>query len=186
MYQALYRKYRPKTFDDVYGQEIVVKTLKNIIKNNKLTHAYLFIGPRGTGKTTIAKIIKEMYSLQSYEFNASSDSKSILHEISDLTKYYPNVILIIDEIHRMKKDTQDYLLPFIEDGRITVIGLTTSNPYIAINKAIRSRLNIYKMNSINENDIISETSILEVNLEKWEPAKLTTVEEGIEDGKKEE
>ena len=56
MYQALYRKYRPKTFNDVYGQEIIVKTLTNVIKKNKLTHAYLFIGPRGTGKTSVAKI----------------------------------------------------------------------------------------------------------------------------------
>ncbi len=155
--EPLAYRLRPTKLEDVIGQEHLTGKdgiITKMIEQNKLRSFVLYGGP-GTGKTTIAKIIKEMYSLQSYEFNASSDSKSILHEISDLTKYYPNVILIIDEIHRMKKDTQDYLLPFIEDGRITVIGLTTSNPYIAINKAIRSRLNIYKMNSINENDIIN-------------------------------
>ena len=117
--------------------------------------SFVLYGGPGTGKTTIGKIIKEMYSLESYEFNASSDSKAILQEITNLTKFYPNVILIIDEIHRMKKDTQDYLLPYLEDGRITIIGLTTSNPYISINKAIRSRLNIYQMNSITEKDIVN-------------------------------
>lgn len=65
--------------------------------------AFVLYGGPGTGKTTIGKIIKEMYSLESYEFNASSDSKAILQEITNLTKFYPNVILIIDEIHRMKK-----------------------------------------------------------------------------------
>lgn len=147
---------RPKKLCDVIGQDHLVGNngiITLMLEQNKL-QSFILYGPPGTGKTTIAKIIKEMYSLESYEFNASSDTKSILQEIINLTKFYPNVILIIDEIHRMKKDTQDFLLPFVEDGRVTIIGLTTSNPYISINKAIRSRVNIYQMNSINENDII--------------------------------
>lgn len=154
--QPLAYRLRPTRLEDVIGQDHLCGEdgiITQMINQDKL-QSFVLYGEPGVGKTTIAKIIKEKYDLTSYEFNASSDSKSILKEISDLTKYYPNVILIIDEIHRMKKDTQDFLLPFLEDGRITIIGLTTSNPYISINKAIRSRLNIYKMNSINKDDII--------------------------------
>ena len=146
---------RPTKLEDVIGQSHLCGpdgVITKMIAKNQL-NSFVLYGEPGVGKTTIAKIIKSMYELNTYEFNASSDSKQVLKEISDLTKYYPNVILIIDEIHRMKKDTQDYLLPFLEDGRITIIGLTTSNPYISINKAIRSRLSIYKMNSITKSDI---------------------------------
>ena len=155
--EPLAHRLRPTKLSDVIGQEYLTGKdgiITKMIENNHLQSFVLYGGP-GTGKTTIGKIIKEMYSLESYEFNASSDSKAILQEITNLTKFYPNVILIIDEIHRMKKDTQDYLLPYLEDGRITIIGLTTSNPYISINKAIRSRLNIYQMNSITEKDIVN-------------------------------
>lgn len=154
--EPLAHRLRPKKLEDVIGQEYLTGKdgiITKMIEKKHLQSFVLYGGP-GTGKTTIGKIIKEMFSLESYEFNASSDSKSVLQEIANLTKFYPNVILIIDEIHRMKKDTQDYLLPFLEDGRITIIGLTTSNPYISINKAIRSRLNIYQMNSITKDDII--------------------------------
>lgn len=154
--EPLAHRLRPTKLEDVIGQDFLTGKdgiITKMIQSNHLQSFVLYGGP-GTGKTTIGKIIKEMYSLESYEFNASSDSKAILQEITNLTKFYPNVVLIIDEIHRMKKDTQDYLLPYLEDGRITIIGLTTSNPYISINKAIRSRLNIYQMNSITEDDII--------------------------------
>ncbi len=148
---------RPKELKDIIGQDHLVgdNGIITLMIKKDLLQSFILYGEPGTGKTTIAKIIKSMYELNAYEFNASSDSKQVLKEISDLTKFHSKVLLIIDEIHRMKKDTQDYLLPFLEDGRITIIGLTTSNPYISVNKAIRSRLNIYKMNRITKDDILS-------------------------------
>ena len=95
-----------------------------------------------------------MFSLSSYNFNASCDSKAKLKEITDSSKYHETTICVIDEIHRMKKDTQDFLLPFVESGAITIIGLTTENPYRSINPAIRSRCHIYRMNEIKQEDII--------------------------------
>lgn len=155
--EPLAYRLRPKKLEDVIGQSHLVGKdgiITKMIEQNRL-QSFVLYGEPGTGKTTIAKIIKSMYEFNAYEFNASSDSKQVLKEISDLTKYHDYVILLIDEIHRMKKDTQDYLLPFLEDGRIIIIGMTTSNPYISINKAIRSRLNIYKMNSISKDDIVA-------------------------------
>ena len=146
---------RPKTFDDIIGQDNLVGK-KGIIRlmcdKNKL-HSLILFGPPGCGKTTIARIIKEKYKMESFSFNASTDSKQVLKDIADSVKIYNRAIVIIDEIHRMKKDTQDFLLPYTESGKIIIIGLTTENPYIAINPAIRSRCQIYKMETIKESDI---------------------------------
>ena len=155
---------RPKSFDDIIGQDDLVGKdgiIRKMVDQNKLMSFILF-GPPGTGKTTIARIIKEKYSMESFSFNASSDSKQVLKDIANSVKFYNRAIVIIDEIHRMKKDTQDFLLPFVENGSITIIGLTTENPYISINPAIRSRCHIYKMKTIEENDIfnlLKKTSI---------------------------
>ena len=148
---------RPKTFDDVIGQDKLVGKngiIRLMVEQDKLSSLILF-GPPGCGKTTIARIIKDKYNFDSYSFNASTDSKSILKEIADSVKLYKKAYVIIDEIHRMKKDTQDFLLPFVENGSLIIIGLTTENPYIAINPAIRSRCNIYKMEPIKESDIFN-------------------------------
>ena len=164
---------RPRSFDDVIGQDDLVGKngiIRKMVDQNKLMSVILF-GPPGTGKTTIARIIKEKYSMESFSFNASSDSKQVLKDIANSVKFYNRAIVIIDEIHRMKKDTQDFLLPFVENGSITIIGLTTENPYIAINPAIRSRCHIYQMKSIGEDDIfnllkkVSSTHQLFKNLE---------------------
>ncbi len=146
---------RPKTFDDIIGQDNLVGKngiIRLMCDKNKL-HSLILFGPPGCGKTTIARIIKEKYKMESFSFNASTDSKQVLKDIADSVKIYNRAIVIIDEIHRMKKDTQDFLLPYTESGKIIIIGLTTENPYIAINPAIRSRCQIYKMSSIKERDI---------------------------------
>ncbi len=148
---------RPKSFDEVIGQDKLVGKngiIRLMCDKNQLRSLILF-GPPGCGKTTIARIIKEKYNFESFSFNASVDSKQVLKEISDSVKIYNRAVVIIDEIHRMKKDTQDFLLPDTESGKIIIIGLTTENPYIAINPAIRSRCQIYKMETIKENDIFN-------------------------------
>ena len=115
----------------------------------------ILYGPAGCGKTSIASIISDMYPLTSFSFNASIDSKNKLKEIADCAKYHESTICVIDEIHRMKKDIQDFLLPFAENGSLIIIGLTTENPYRSINPAIRSRCHIYRMNEISKDDVIS-------------------------------
>ena len=147
---------RPIEFSDIVGQDHLVGpkgVITKMLENNSLFSMILY-GPAGCGKTSIASIIENKYSLSSYNFNASCDSKAKLKEITDATRYHETTICVIDEIHRMKKDTQDFLLPFIESGALTIIGLTTENPYRAINPAIRSRCHIYRMNEIKKEDII--------------------------------
>ena len=155
--QPLAYRVRPSNFDEVIGQDHLVGKngiITKMIKNNTIFSMILY-GPAGCGKTSIAKIIADMYPLSSYQFNASTDSKSTLKEIADTAKYQETTICVIDEIHRMKKDTQDFLLPYLENGKIILIGLTTENPYRSINPAIRSRCHIYRMNEISKNDIIT-------------------------------
>ena len=168
--QPLAYRRRPKTFDDIVGQDHLCGkdgVIRKMLEQNKLFSLILY-GPAGCGKTSIAEVIASYDSLNTYSFNASSDSKAKLKEIADGAKLYGNTICIIDEIHRMKKDTQDFLLPFVESGAITMIGLTTENPYRAINPAIRSRCHIYRLNEIKENDIINllNKTIAEENLRK--------------------
>ncbi len=147
---------RPTTFDDIVGQDHLVGpkgVIRRMIENNQLFSMILY-GPAGVGKTSIAEIIASYFALNSFNFNASCDNKAKLKEISDAAKLYGNTILIIDEIHRMKKDVQDFLLPFVESGALTIVGLTTENPYRSINPAIRSRAHIYRLNEISKEDII--------------------------------
>ncbi len=148
---------RPKEFKDIVGQDHLVGErgiITKMLEQNKL-YSMILYGPAGCGKTSIANIIANIFPLSTFSFNASCDSKAKLKEIADSAKFYDNTICIIDEIHRMKKDIQDFLLPFLESGNITLIGLTTENPYRSINPAIRSRCHIYKMNEIKKDDIIS-------------------------------
>lgn len=147
---------RPTSFDDIVGQDHLVGlkgVITKMIKQNKIFSMVLY-GPAGCGKTSIAEIIASYYPLSSFNFNASCDSKAKLKEIADSAKFYDSTVCIIDEIHRMKKDVQDFLLPFVESGALTIIGLTTENPYRSINPAIRSRCHIYRMNEISKEDVI--------------------------------
>lgn len=146
---------RPKTFEDIVGQDHLVGpkgVIRKMLDSNQLCSMILY-GPAGCGKTSIAEIISSYYALNSFSYNASCDNKAKLKEIADAAKVYDNIILIIDEIHRMKKDVQDFLLPFVESGALTIVGLTTENPYRSINPAIRSRTHIYRLNEITKTDI---------------------------------
>ena len=156
-YKPLAEKLRPSTFDDIIGQDYLVGKdglVRKMIENNSLV-SFIMYGNPGVGKTTIAKIIENMYPLESFFFSASSDTKLTLKSIIDNSRNYHSIILIIDEIHRMNKDIQDYLLSFMESGKVIVIGMTTVNPYISVNPAIRSRCNIFKLNDLKVEDIKS-------------------------------
>lgn len=147
---------RPTSFEEIIGQDHLVGpkgVIRKMIDQN-LIYSMILYGPAGCGKTSIAEVIANHFSLNSFSFNASCDSKAKLKEIADGAKLYQNTILIIDEIHRMKKDVQDFLLPYVESGAITMVGLTTENPYRAINPAIRSRTHIYRLNEITKEDIL--------------------------------
>lgn len=145
---------RPQKFEDVYGQDHLVGkdgVLTKMLEKKKLL-SFILYGPPGTGKTTIAKIFAEQSGLDFYFFNASTESKARLKDILESTNFM-DILVVIDEIHRMKTDVQDYLLPYMEKGNATVIGLTTLNPYQSINMAIRSRCHLYEVKKLDESSI---------------------------------
>ncbi|MDR2822243.1 MAG: replication-associated recombination protein A [Acholeplasmatales bacterium] len=152
--EPLASKLRPTKFEDILGEEHLIGKngiLTNMI-NKKSFFSFILYGPPGCGKTTIAKVFANSSKLEFFIFNASTDNKATLKSIIETSHFY-EVLLIIDEIHRMKSDVLDYLLPFMENGKIIVIGLTTSNPYMAINIAIRSRCHIYEVKKLSDSNI---------------------------------
>ncbi|NWH09981.1 replication-associated recombination protein A [Acholeplasma laidlawii] len=157
--EPLASRMRPKNFDEVYGQDHLLSkhgVLTKMIEKKKYL-SFILYGPPGTGKTTIAKLFSDKSMLDTYFFNASTDNKAKLKDILDMTAYH-DVLIIVDEIHRMKTDIQDYLLPFLESGKAIMIGLTTLNPYQSINMAIRSRCHLYEIKELSDKDI--EAAIL--------------------------
>lgn len=154
MYQPLADFARPKTFDEVLGNQRVISILRKLTEQEQLISLILY-GPTGVGKTTLANIVASHFPLNHFKFNASTDSKAVLKQIVETVKLYHSVLLIIDEIHRMNRDIQDYLLPYVEKGQIVMLGLTTENPYIAVNPAIRSRTSIFKLTRPETEDIIA-------------------------------
>ena len=151
---------RPTTLDEVVGQEHIIgkdKLLYRAIKADKLS-SILFYGPPGTGKTTLAKVIANTTSAEFLQMNATSAGKKDMEEVVQQAKnnqgmYGKKTILFIDEIHRFNKGQQDYLLPFVEDGTIILIGATTENPYFEVNGALLSRSIIFELHALEKEDI---------------------------------
>ena len=146
---------RPKKLSDVIGQEHLVgegKILTNLVKNKKLFSMILY-GPPGVGKTSIANAITEELGAKHRFLNATFNNKKDFEIVFEETKIYGNIVLVVDEIQRLNKDKQDLLLPMLENGLITLIGLTTSNPYHKINPAIRSRCQIFELMPLKKEDI---------------------------------
>lgn len=147
---------RPKRLKDVIGQEHLVgkdKVLTNLVNNKKIFSMILY-GPPGIGKTSIANAITEELNVKHRFLNAVVNNKKDFEIVFEETKIYGNIVLVVDEIHRLNKDKQDLLLPLLENGLITLIGLTTSNPYHKINPAIRSRCQIFELLALTKEDII--------------------------------
>ncbi len=151
---------RPTTLDEVVGQQHIVgkdKLLYRAIKADKLS-SIIFYGPPGTGKTTLAKVIAHTTSAEFMQINATSAGKKDMEEVVEQAKnnqgmYQKKTILFIDEIHRFNKGQQDYLLPFVEDGTIILIGATTENPYFEVNGALLSRSVIFELKKLSADDI---------------------------------
>ena len=146
---------RPKKLSDVIGQEHLIgkdKILTNLVKNKKIFSLILY-GPPGVGKTSIANAITEELGVKHRFLNATFNNKKDFEIVFEETKLYGNIVLVVDEIHRLNKDKQDLLLPMLENGLITLIGLTTSNPYHKINPAIRSRCQIFELKPLKKEDI---------------------------------
>lgn len=151
---------RPTTLDEVVGQQHIVgkdKLLYRAIKADKLS-SIIFYGPPGTGKTTLAKVIANTTSAEFMQINATSAGKKDMEEVVAAAKnnqgmYGKKTILFIDEIHRFNKGQQDYLLPFVEDGTIILIGATTENPYFEVNPALLSRSVIFELKKLSTEEI---------------------------------
>lgn len=155
--ETLANKLRPNKLSDIVGQTHLVgknKILNNLVKNNKIFNM-IFYGKSGIGKTTIALALMNELNSNYRLLNATINSKKDFEVVFEESKMYDDLVLIVDEIHRMNKDKQDLLLSFIESGQIILIGLTSSNPYHSINPAIRSRCQLIELKELSEEDIIN-------------------------------
>ncbi|MCD8108732.1 MAG: replication-associated recombination protein A [Clostridiales bacterium] len=151
---------RPTSLDEVVGQRHIIgkdKLLYRAIRADKL-QSVIFYGPPGTGKTTLAKVIAQTTSAEFMQINATAAGKKDMEAVVEQAKqlqgmYQRRTILFIDEIHRFNKGQQDYLLPFVEDGTVTLIGATTENPYFEVNGALLSRSIIFELKPLEKEDI---------------------------------
>ena len=164
---------RPRTLDEVVGQQHIIgkdKLLYRAIKADKLG-SLIFYGPPGTGKTTLAKVIANTTSADFKQINATVAGKKDMEEIVAAAKdsrgmYGKRTILFVDEIHRFNKGQQDYLLPFVEDGTLILIGTTTENPYFEVNSALISRSRIFELKPLEKQDILELISRAVTDVER--------------------
>ena len=153
---------RPRSLDEVVGQQHIIgkdRLLYRAIKADQIS-SLIFYGPPGTGKTTLAKVIANTTSADFVQMNATTSGKKDMEQAISRAKdafgmYGKKTILFIDEIHRFNKAQQDYLLPFVEDGTVILIGATTENPYFEVNSALLSRSKIFKLEPLSVEDILS-------------------------------
>jgi len=156
MNKPLALKLTPNSIDEVIGQKHLLgekKILRNLV-NNKRIFSMILYGKPGIGKTTIATAIVKDLGVRYRFLNATMNNKKDFDTVVEEAKMYDGIVLIMDEIHRLNKDKQDLLLPQLESGLITLIGMTTSNPYHKINPAIRSRCQIFELKDLESHDIL--------------------------------
>lgn len=147
---------RPHTLDDIIGQKHLVGEdgfLRHLVESNTLV-SMIFYGPPGSGKTTLAEAFSRSMDAHLIKLNAVTSNKKEMEAAIEESRLFPHPIIIMDEVHRLSKDKQDLLLPFIESGTIYLIGATTANPYIAINPAIRSRCHLLEVKPLTQKEII--------------------------------
>lgn len=147
---------RPQHIDDVIGQKHLVgegKMIRRMVEANRL-HSMVLYGPPGTGKTSMAIGIANSLSLRYKLLNAAIDKKKDMQIAVEEAKMSGQLVVILDEVHRLDKAKQDFLLPHVESNLITLIGCTTSNPYHSINPAIRSRSHIFELYPLEQEDIL--------------------------------
>ncbi len=157
MNKSLANKLAPTSLSEIIGQEHLIgkdKILTNLVCHKKIFSMILY-GKPGIGKTSIANALVNDLNMRYRFLNATINTKKDLDIVIEEAKMYDGLILIMDEIHRLNKDKQDILLPQLENGLITLIGMTTSNPYHAINPAIRSRCQLFELKELEINDIIT-------------------------------
>ena len=147
---------RPKTLDDVIGQSHLLGQDSFLRKSveKKIPFSLIFFGPPGTGKTTIAEAYAKSLGAHFVSLNAVTATKKDLEIAVDEAKIWKPCLLIMDEVHRLDKTKQDYLLPYVENGTFTLLGATTANPYIALSRAIRSRCKILELHPLSEEEVV--------------------------------
>lgn len=156
MNKPLAFRIRPKNIDEIIGQKDLVGPngiLRNSI-NAKTPLSFILYGPPGTGKTTIAEAYANSLEAHLIKLNAVNSNKKDIENAINEAKFYELTIVLIDEIHRINKDKQDILLPYVEDGTIVLLGATTANPFIALNRAIRSRVHLLTLQPLTEEEIV--------------------------------
>lgn len=154
-HQPLAYRMRPKNIDEIIGQKHLVgegKVIRRMVSANKLASMILF-GPPGTGKTSMAEALAKSLDLPYRELNAVIDKKKDMEIVVEEAKMTGSMVLILDEVHRLDKAKQDFLLPHLENNLLTMIGCTTSNPYHSINPAIRSRTHLFELEALKPTDI---------------------------------